>query len=66
MQSYFYVLKRSRVVKKTTLGVIVGNRAFFPDKFVEEGRKEILQVLNRWAVETVILERGRVRGTCAC
>jgi hypothetical protein len=29
-------------MKKTTLGVIVGNRAFFPDKFVVEGRQEIL------------------------
>jgi len=31
--------------KKTTLGVIVGNRGFFPDHLCEEGRREILGVL---------------------
>lgn len=41
-------------MKKTTLAVIVGNRAFFPDKFVVEGRKEILDVLQRWDIETII------------
>lgn len=45
-------------MKKTTLGVIVGNRAFFPDKFVEEGRQAILQVLSRWAVDVVILDEN--------
>ena len=45
-------------MKQTTLGVIVGNRAFFPDKFVEEGRKEILQVLSRWSVDVVILDEN--------
>ncbi|MCE7981410.1 MAG: fucose isomerase [Caldilinea sp. CFX5] len=48
-------------MKKTTLGVIVGNRAFFPDKFVDEGRKEILQVLNRWDVEAVILDESATK-----
>lgn len=45
-------------MKKTTLGVIVGNRAFFSDKFVEDGRKAILQVLSRWAVDVVILDEN--------
>ena len=48
-------------MKQTTLGVIVGNRAFFPDKFVEEGRKAILQVLSRWAVEVVILDESATK-----
>lgn len=48
-------------MKKTTLGVIVGNRAFFPDKFVEEGRKEILQVLSRWEVDAVILDESATK-----
>lgn len=48
-------------MKKTTLGVIVGNRAFFPDKFVEEGRQEILQVLSRWEVETVMLDENATK-----
>ncbi len=43
-------------MKKTTLGVIVGNRAFFPDKFVIEGRKEILAILQRWEIEVIILD----------
>src|SRR5579884_2517678 len=30
---------------KTTLGVIVGNRGFFPDALVREGREEVLRVL---------------------
>ena len=44
------------MMKKITLGVIVGNRAFFPDKFVAEGRKEILDFLGRWGIEAVILD----------
>ncbi len=31
--------------KRTTFGVIVGNRGFFPDHLCEDGRKEILAVL---------------------
>jgi hypothetical protein len=31
---------------KTTLGVIVGNRGFFPDHLCETGREEILRVLD--------------------
>jgi L-fucose isomerase-like protein len=41
-------------MKKTTLAVIVGNRAFFPDKFVVEGRKEILDILARWEIDVVV------------
>lgn len=40
-------------MKKTTLGVIVGNRAFFPDKFVVDGRKEILEILARWGIDAI-------------
>ncbi|MCX5636342.1 MAG: L-fucose/L-arabinose isomerase family protein [Planctomycetota bacterium] len=32
-------------MKKTTFGVIVGNRGFFPDVLAKEGRKNILEVL---------------------
>ncbi|MEZ4675752.1 MAG: L-fucose/L-arabinose isomerase family protein [Caldilineaceae bacterium] len=41
-------------MKKTTLAVIVANRAFFPDKFVVEGRKEILDILARWEIDAVV------------
>jgi len=40
---------------KVTLGVIMGNRGFFPDHLVEEGRKEILKVLAEEGVDVVTL-----------
>jgi L-fucose isomerase-like protein len=38
-----------------TLGVIVGNRGFFPAHLCDTGRKEILQTLERAGIGTVIL-----------
>ena len=32
-------------MKKTTFGVIVGNRGFFPDVLAKQGRKNILETL---------------------
>ncbi len=40
---------------KATLAVIVGNRDFFPDRLVSEGRKQILSVLKEMGVRPVIL-----------
>lgn len=40
---------------KPVIGVIVGNRGFFPDHLVQEGRKEILDVLKKGGCETVAL-----------
>jgi L-fucose isomerase-like protein len=40
---------------KTTLGVIVGNRDFFPDHLCEEGRKEVLRVLEEEGIEAIVL-----------
>jgi L-fucose isomerase-like protein len=42
-------------MKKTTLGVIVGNRGFFPDHLCETGREEVLRVLAEEGIEAVIL-----------
>ncbi|MCG3208835.1 MAG: hypothetical protein FOGNACKC_02448 [Anaerolineae bacterium] len=42
-------------MKKITLGVIVGNRAFFADSLVGEGRKRILNRLHGWNIDTVAL-----------
>jgi L-fucose isomerase-like protein len=42
--------------QKPALGVIVGNRDFFADSLVAEGRKDILAVLNELGIETVILD----------
>ena len=41
--------------KKTTLGVVVGNRGFFPDHLCEDGRKQILQVLEEEGLDAVAL-----------
>ena len=37
-----------------TLGVIVGNRGFFPDHLCESGRKTILEVLERAGIRAII------------
>ncbi len=42
-------------MKKTTFGVIVGNRGFFPDALAKEGRKNILDVLRKNGFNTVTL-----------
>lgn len=41
--------------RKTTLGVIVGNRGFFPSHLCAEGRKTILKVLEEEGFDAVIL-----------
>jgi L-fucose isomerase-like protein len=39
-----------------TLGVVVGNRDFFPDALVTQGRRDILEVLAERRIEAVILD----------
>ncbi|MFZ6027896.1 MAG: L-fucose/L-arabinose isomerase family protein [Chloroflexota bacterium] len=41
--------------KPTTLGVIVGNRGFFPAHLCDEGRKAILEVLEQEGIRAVCL-----------
>ncbi len=43
------------MAKKMTLAVIAGNRGFFPDHLVAEGRKEVLAVLAAQGYKTVCL-----------
>lgn len=38
-----------------TLGVIIGNRDFFPDKLVTEARIEVLKMLGEQGIQTIIL-----------
>jgi len=40
---------------KTTLGVIVGNRGFFPDVLARDGRQEVLRTLESEGYQTVCL-----------
>jgi L-fucose isomerase-like protein len=42
-------------MRKTTLGVIVGNRGFFPDHLCETGRQEILRVLEEEGIAAIVL-----------
>lgn len=42
-------------MKRPTLGVIVGNRGFFPDHLCETGRKQILALLEAEGIDAVIL-----------
>lgn len=39
----------------STLGVIIGNRDFFPDKLVAEARSEILDILKKLRISPVLL-----------
>jgi len=42
--------------QEIVLGVIVGNRNFFPDSLITQGRQDILTVLNEQNIEAVILD----------
>ncbi|MHC4533032.1 MAG: L-fucose/L-arabinose isomerase family protein [Planctomycetota bacterium] len=42
-------------MRKTTFGVIVGNRGFFPDALAKQGRKDILDVLKKNGFNSVAL-----------
>jgi len=41
--------------RKMTIGVIVGNRGFFPDQLAKTGREEIIQVLQKSGMNVVVL-----------
>lgn len=45
-------------MRKTTLGVIIGNRGFFPTHLCEAGRKAILQVLSEEGFDSVVLSES--------
>jgi hypothetical protein len=44
--------------RSITLGVIVGNRNFFPDTLVTQGRHDILEILAERGIEPVILDES--------
>jgi len=41
--------------KKMTMGVIVGNRGFFPDHLAKTGREEMIQALQKAGMDVVVL-----------
>jgi len=49
-------------LQKTTLGVIVGNREFFPDWLCDQGRKQMLQVLKEEGFEAICLTPDATKG----
>src|SRR5579859_2456343 len=40
---------------KATLGVIIGNRGFFPDHLAKSGREEMIQILRTAGIEAIVL-----------
>ncbi|MDT8302244.1 MAG: L-fucose/L-arabinose isomerase family protein [Sedimentisphaerales bacterium] len=48
-------------MKKTTFGVIVGNRGFFPDELAKQGRKNILDVLKKNGFNSVALSMQQTK-----
>jgi L-fucose isomerase-like protein len=40
---------------KMTMGVIVGNRGFFPDQLAKSGREEIIRALSKGGIDSVVL-----------
>jgi L-fucose isomerase-like protein len=41
--------------KKMTMGVIVGNRGFFPDQLAKTGREEIIKALTQAGIDSIVL-----------
>jgi L-fucose isomerase-like protein len=41
--------------KKMTMGVIVGNRGFFPDQLAKSGREEMIQALAQAGIDSIVL-----------
>ncbi len=44
------------IKKNSTIGVIIGNRDFFPDKLVAEARKEILELFENLNIVPILLD----------
>ncbi len=47
--------------KNVTLGVIIGNRGFFPDHLADEGRKEILELLSEEGISAIALSTDETK-----
>lgn len=50
-----------KTLKPVTLGVIVGNRGFFPDHLCNSGRETILKVLEAEGIRAVILDKTETK-----
>src|SRR5271165_10163 len=45
--------------KKMTMGIIVGNRGFFPDQLAKAGREEMIQAVRQAGMESVVLDASQ-------
>jgi L-fucose isomerase-like protein len=50
------VAKINKTIKNMTLGVIIGNRDFFPDSLVEKARTEIIEVFAKLNLKPILLD----------
>ncbi len=48
-------------MEKATLGVIIANRGVFPGSLAEQGRKEIVNLLKKEGIETIIVPSGKTK-----
>jgi len=48
-------------MSKTAFGLIIGNREFFPDKLVEEGREKIIGTIEQMGYEVVTLKPNETK-----
>ena len=48
-------------MRKTTFGVVIGNRGFFPDALAKQGRKDILDVLKKNGFNSVALSMQQTK-----
>ena len=48
-------------MKKTTFGIIIGNRGFFPDSLVSQGREDMLGVLKKNGFGSVVLSMEQTK-----
>src|SRR5437763_15578397 len=55
LRAVFHNEKGFMSQKKMTMGVIVGNRGFFPDQLAKTGREEIIRVLSKAGIDSVVL-----------
>ena len=47
--------------KSTTVGLIIGNRGFFPDHLVQSGRKDMLAALQRAGIDAIVLDEDQTQ-----
>ncbi|MEA5258702.1 L-fucose/L-arabinose isomerase family protein [Arcicella aquatica] len=47
--------------KKITLGIIIGNRDFFPDSLVEKARVEVIELCNTLGINPIVLDSNTTK-----